>query len=39
VIDDRLVNERGGVSPEMAMRLAKAFGSTSEMCDAAASGV
>jgi antitoxin HigA-1 len=28
---DRLVNERGGVSPEMALRLAKAFGSTPEM--------
>jgi addiction module HigA family antidote len=28
---DRLVNERGGVSPEMALRLAKAFGSTAEM--------
>jgi len=28
---DRVVNERGGVSPEMALRLAKAFGSTPEM--------
>ena len=28
---DRLVNERGGVSPEMALRLAKAFGSTPEL--------
>lgn len=28
---DRLVNERGGISPEMALRLAKAFGSTVEM--------
>ncbi len=28
---DRLVNERGGISPEMALRLAKAFGSTPEM--------
>ena len=28
---DRLVNERGGVSPEMALRLAEAFGSTPEM--------
>ncbi len=28
---DRLINERGGVSPEMALRLAKAFGSTAEM--------
>jgi addiction module HigA family antidote len=28
---DRLVNERGGVSPEMALRLAQAFGSTAEM--------
>ena len=28
---DRLVNERGGVFPEMALRLAKAFGSTPEM--------
>ena len=30
MIDDRLVNERGGVSSEMALRLAKVFGSTSE---------
>ena len=28
---DRLVNERGGISPEMALRLAKAFGGTPEM--------
>ena len=28
---DRLVNERGGISPEMALRLAKAFGSTLDM--------
>jgi len=28
---DRLVNERGGISPEMALRLAKAFGSTPEL--------
>ena len=28
---DRLVNERGGISPEMALRLAKAFGSSPEM--------
>lgn len=28
---DRLINERGGVSPEMALRLARAFGSTAEM--------
>jgi antitoxin HigA-1 len=28
---DRLVSERGGISPEMALRLAKAFGSTPEM--------
>ena len=28
---DRLVNERGGVSPEMALRLAKAFGGSAEM--------
>jgi len=28
---DRLVNERGGISPEMALRLAQAFGSTPEM--------
>lgn len=28
---DRLINERSGVSPEMALRLAKAFGSTAEM--------
>lgn len=28
---DRLVNERGGISPEMALRLAKAFGGSAEM--------
>ncbi len=28
---DRLVNERGGVSPEMALRLAKAFGGSAEL--------
>lgn len=28
---DRLINERGGISPEMALRLSKAFGSTPEM--------
>jgi antitoxin HigA-1 len=28
---DRLVNERGGISPEMALRLAKAFGSTPDL--------
>lgn len=28
---DRLINQRGGVSPEMALRLAKAFGGTAEM--------
>lgn len=27
----RLVNERGGVSPEMALRLARAFGGSAEM--------
>lgn len=28
---DRLVNERAGISPEMAIRLAKAFGGTPEL--------
>jgi len=28
---DRLVNERGGISPEMALRLAKAFGGSAEL--------
>ena len=28
---DRLVNERGGISREMALRLAKAFGGSPEM--------
>jgi antitoxin HigA-1 len=27
----RLVNERGGITPEIALRLAKAFGSTPEL--------
>jgi addiction module HigA family antidote len=28
---DRLVNERGGISPEMALRLAKAFGGSPDL--------